>query len=516
MTPKIERAKTTSQPDIVITNYQNTMVDKRIEEKIKPIQTNIMEIMETIKEWKPMMEEFAKWIGKKKEKQQKLLKNIMQRQQGTEETQEEYNQQVKTTIDMLSVLGIQRDPETKCITISYQPLNEQDREKGIAALEWIMNQLPHHGQPTPLNDLSIEEVNRKLHDFKEEIEERVDDINQRLQEMEIEIDQLEGMDSNRLQSLRDDILSEVVTITFKKIEKKQSKKKVVELYQQIDTMKQQMDLLQHQLETQQQSSSQQSPEMKVKETEKKKERKEKRRHGSKDPLTNGEHTGKHSQSKSRTRSTSRDKKVSSPENTPNDIPFVIESEEQPLQMIPPPQKQIIKLPEGVETPLRMMTGMIPTEIIYDTDVDSSSLKNCCINSKIIGKSKLVFVIYNTDGEIFGYYLHNVIHNKLNDRGDAGKSSFIFTLDCNHRLSGSLKKAIKNSYLAGYYLSSEEKEDLIEVGNIVLMKKERKYKSYCWQNPEYFDFENEEDGFLCGKTTPNEPFTYKRLLIIQME
>ena len=55
------------------------------------------------------------------------------------------------------------------------------------------------------------------------------------------------------------------------------------------------------------------------------------------------------------------------------------------------------------------------------------------------------------------------------------------------------------------------EELIELGDIWLMKENKKNESYCYQTEYWFDYHGIEKA-LCGKFY----FTQKRILVIQMQ
>ena len=69
-----------------------------------------------------------------------------------------------------------------------------------------------------------------------------------------------------------------------------------------------------------------------------------------------------------------------------------------------------------------------------------------------------------------------------------------------------------------YYPTKLTHHLIKLGEIVLEKENTKNESYCSYQNEYndkFDYHGIENA-LCGKTEDNNPFTPKRILVIQMK
>ena len=79
----------------------------------------------------------------------------------------------------------------------------------------------------------------------------------------------------------------------------------------------------------------------------------------------------------------------------------------------------------------------------------------------------------------------------------------------------MKFEIKDLRWGGYWLHDNTDCVLIRVGDIWLLKENKKNDSSCDQSEDYFDYHGIEKA-LCGKEGVREPFTPKRILVIQMK
>ena len=141
------------------------------------------------------------------------------------------------------------------------------------------------------------------------------------------------------------------------------------------------------------------------------------------------------------------------------------------------------------------------ETLFDSNIDNWSYKTSVFNEKIIGKDKLVFLIEDKDGEIFGYYLNSEISKYIeyHDWNRTDSKSFHFNLHSNGLLPGPTRFDIKN-IKKGYQLFDKKAEELIVIGDIELKKENKKKFSFCIQsnNFEYHGY----PGALCRKTRAN--------------
>ena len=95
--------------------------------------------------------------------------------------------------------------------------------------------------------------------------------------------------------------------------------------------------------------------------------------------------------------------------------------------------------------------------------------------------------------------------------------FINLQSNNNRLKEPMKFKIKNLRYGGIHLYEKLDYELIKLGDIYLMKENRKNKSFYEQNKGRFDYHGIENA-LCGKDSDKYRkiyFTPKRILVIQM-
>ena len=79
----------------------------------------------------------------------------------------------------------------------------------------------------------------------------------------------------------------------------------------------------------------------------------------------------------------------------------------------------------------------------------------------------------------------------------------------------MKFEIKNVKECGYGLFDKREDHLIQLGNIVLMKENKKNESCCFHHENNFNYHGIKKA-LCGKIWNNrEYFTPKRITVIQM-
>ena len=167
--------------------------------------------------------------------------------------------------------------------------------------------------------------------------------------------------------------------------------------------------------------------------------------------------------------------------------------------------------------LEEWTSLKCSEVIFDSNVDNWTHHKSVLNEHIIGKKELVFLIEDTNGEKFGYYLNTeVIEKYYPNKVETDSKSFQFNLKSNGRLSGSMKFPIRDLRYGGYelYKTSHVYGNLIQLGEISLFKENNKNKSSCDQSEIKFNYHGLKNA-LCGKTYP-EKFTPKRIVVIQMK
>ena len=164
------------------------------------------------------------------------------------------------------------------------------------------------------------------------------------------------------------------------------------------------------------------------------------------------------------------------------------------------------------------TGLKCTDIVFDSNIDNWSPYTTVLNERITGKKQLIFLIEEEDGEKFGYYLNTEVigdYDYWQEWMETDYKSFHFNLQSNGRLPQPMKFEIKDLKFGGYHLYEKSDWDLIQLGDIWLKKENYKNYSCCYQNEWRFDYHGIEKA-LCGKTNCWNPFTPKRILVIQMK
>ena len=148
---------------------------------------------------------------------------------------------------------------------------------------------------------------------------------------------------------------------------------------------------------------------------------------------------------------------------------------------------------------------------------SWSIGTSVLNKRIMWKKHLVFLIEETDGEKFGYYLNMEVIEEYGKWIQTDKKTFHFNLESNGRLKQPMKFEIKDLKWGGIYLGRKSDEYLILLGDICLRKENNKSKSHCYQSENWFDYHGIQNA-LCGKQPDKYGdmyFTPQRILVIQM-
>ena len=176
--------------------------------------------------------------------------------------------------------------------------------------------------------------------------------------------------------------------------------------------------------------------------------------------------------------------------------------------------------EEQQKQLEKWTSLKCWDILFDSNIDDYSKESSLLNSRIIGKSKLAFVIEDEDGEIFGYYLNTEIIEKYNWRQRTDSKTFHFNLQSQYnRLPKPMKFDLKHLNYGGIQLNNEHVSDvLIILGDISLKKNIYRFESFCFQSDKVFNY-HEIKNALCGKTKiagEGNGFMMKRFIVIQMK
>ena len=194
------------------------------------------------------------------------------------------------------------------------------------------------------------------------------------------------------------------------------------------------------------------------------------------------------------------------------------------QKTAPIQKSLNELPiESISIPnlneeqiaqLEEWTLLKCSDIVFDSNKDNWSEDTSVFNESIVGKRQLIFLIEDEDGEKFGYYLNTKVIEKYNDYIGTDFKSFKFNLQSQFgRLSQPMKYEMKELYESGIILWGKTNDSLITLGDIYLMKENKKNESCCEENKDKFEYYGISNA-LCGKIYP-KTFTPKRIIVIQM-
>ena len=169
------------------------------------------------------------------------------------------------------------------------------------------------------------------------------------------------------------------------------------------------------------------------------------------------------------------------------------------------------------------TKMKIGEKVFDSDVNKWTTENSEFGKLVFGKEHLVFVIEDSENNMFGCYIHSPINcyqYKVNGEWKGSniedKNAFVFSLNSNGRLSRAKKFGIiEEERIWAFQIYEENYGLLFSVGDgpdICVFKENMKDKSYCKQWS--FDYE-ENDIVLVGKDGKENCFIPTRIRVFQM-
>ena len=151
------------------------------------------------------------------------------------------------------------------------------------------------------------------------------------------------------------------------------------------------------------------------------------------------------------------------------------------------------------------------KVIFDTDIDEWDEQTSQLNKKLLEKGQLIFLIEDTNQNLFGYYEATDIEMEFLEDKETSEESFLFSLRSNGRSQHPLKFEIIDTD-DGYCLYNNSSDHLIDLagGSLVLYKE--RLKSSCMYNQfdENFNY-HETENIICE----DESFTLKHLIVIQM-
>ena len=158
-------------------------------------------------------------------------------------------------------------------------------------------------------------------------------------------------------------------------------------------------------------------------------------------------------------------------------------------------------------------------IIFHSEFDNWTKDSSTLNDKIVGKKQLVFLIEDTNDELFGYYLDNVVIISYEGIITTNRDSFLFNLKSNGRLPRPMKFEIKDTVYGGYHIyeNNNKYDSLIGLGDILLLNDNMKNFCCCWQHDDIFNYHGIQNA-LCGIQLNEQGFGYftpKRFIVIEM-
>ena len=163
------------------------------------------------------------------------------------------------------------------------------------------------------------------------------------------------------------------------------------------------------------------------------------------------------------------------------------------------------------------------ETIFDSDLHKWKRGNSEFDKIILNNEKLVFLIEDNHGNVFGGYVDAKIdgyqfceHGEWKGSAIIDPKTFVFSLKSNGRLEGPMKFNIKSEDNDNaFQIFNQENEVLFSFGkkDIVIKKENQRTTSYCEQFS--FDYQGGQ-GVLVGREGEWYPFLVKRIQVWRME
>ena len=169
--------------------------------------------------------------------------------------------------------------------------------------------------------------------------------------------------------------------------------------------------------------------------------------------------------------------------------------------------------------LEEWTQLTCSEIIFDTTIHDWSINTSLFDEMIMNKSQLLFVITESSGEKFGYYLSTPITHYMSakvGKHETNSQSFLFNIESKGRLQSPMKFEILD-IKSPYSLYKKQSDHLITLGGyeqIKLYKKNMRENCRCNQYNKVFDYHGIKTA-VSGRN-PKNPFILIRLVVYQMK
>ena len=178
--------------------------------------------------------------------------------------------------------------------------------------------------------------------------------------------------------------------------------------------------------------------------------------------------------------------------------------------------------------------------LFDSEIDNWKMNTSLFDQKIFGKEKLVFVVEDTEKNIFGVFVNKRIDNyritkkqpieedKKEKKSDTyfqqwegeritDRNAFLFSLRSNERLEKPMTFLIKKKLKDwAFKLYKQDWGTLFSMGggNDISLKKEN-FKTKCYCKQQSFDYQGKEN-VLVGNEGKENTFEVKRIQVWQMK
>ena len=181
------------------------------------------------------------------------------------------------------------------------------------------------------------------------------------------------------------------------------------------------------------------------------------------------------------------------------------------------KKEEVFLNESEIKQLQIWTNRKCDAILFDSEKDDWNSNTSVFDKKIFGKTDLIFVVEDINGNKFGAYIHSRINQY--DTWIYDKNSFLFTLQSNQQMkNGMIKFEIQKQHMKhACYLYQQSDAALIAFGTghtIHLNKEERKEKCLCYQNNVSYNYHLVSNAFIPNCLNNREKFTPKRIIVVE--
>ncbi|BFU22001.1 predicted protein [Entamoeba histolytica] len=182
------------------------------------------------------------------------------------------------------------------------------------------------------------------------------------------------------------------------------------------------------------------------------------------------------------------------------------------------EQERLRIMKGMNTMEEMIqleewTNRKVSNILFDSDKDNWNKDTSVFGERIMNKEHIIIIIEDEDGNKFGGYVNSKIDKVGYYIYDS--QSFVFSLESKGRIEGMKKFDIKQPEIA-FCLCNQSDNYLFGFGggcDICVYKENDKTYSYC--NQYSFEYEGISKA-LCGKEYPNNYFTPKRIIVIEMK